>query len=305
MPPLKTCKHGIIGARKCKICNKIENRKYYENKRVKKGLKIGIGCGKYNVQTCIHGIIPKHKCKICKKEWHDKWIKNHPDNRKQYNINRNEKYIKKHNGKPNVPCIHGLPVYKCEICRKEMRHKYWKDHPEFRKKRYEYHKKYRLKNPKKTKAERHKYYIKYRKREKERRKKYVLEHPEKQKEWNRKWKQEHPERVKELNQIWIQEHLEWVNTRRKNWKLKHPDSVKESNRKSHHKRHRELGFEQLNKYFKNSEAHHIDTECVIYIPNWLHKSFYPHSARTGLNMQLVNSCVFEYLELTNQLEEIK
>lgn len=71
------------------------------------------------------------------------------------------------------------------------------------------------------------------------------------------------------------------------------DNGKESYRKSSAAR-RDLGFVPLNKKFKDSHAHHIDKDYVIYIPAELHQSIY-HSLVNDINMDKINALAFKYL----------
>lgn len=89
----------------------------------------------------------------------------------------------------------------------------------------------------------------------------------------------HPEVCKKINRKWYRTHPEQV-------KIIHKENTA---------RRRKLGFDPLNEPFDNSEAHHIDFECVIYIPYKLHHSV-RHCLETGRNMELFNAKVFEWLE---------
>lgn len=60
------------------------------------------------------------------------------------------------------------------------------------------------------------------------------------------------------------------------------------------KRYRQLGFIPLNQWFKDSEAHHIDKEKVIYIPKELHESI-NHSLLQNRNMEVINAKALEFL----------
>jgi hypothetical protein len=66
-----------------------------------------------------------------------------------------------------------------------------------------------------------------------------------------------------------------------------------SGRKSKAKR-RALGFVPLNEPFEGSEAHHIDTEHVIYVPKELHMSI-RHNVWTGENMERINVIACQYM----------
>ena len=65
-----------------------------------------------------------------------------------------------------------------------------------------------------------------------------------------------------------------------------------------YKRHSSLGFFPINKYFKESEGHHISENFVIYIPRELHRSI-PHNIWTGKNMDKINKLAIEYLNKLN------
>jgi hypothetical protein len=75
----------------------------------------------------------------------------------------------------------------------------------------------------------------------------------------------------------------------KMWGKKHPERTKMKNAKR-----RELGFDPFNGRFIGSVAHHIDFECVIYIPRELHISIH-HCVWTGQGMAEINDKVFEWL----------
>jgi hypothetical protein len=80
----------------------------------------------------------------------------------------------------------------------------------------------------------------------------------------------------------------------KRWKKKHYKQNKLIEER-HIAKHRKLGFIPLNERFENSEAHHIDFELVVYIPEQLHHSIY-HNIWTGRGMTEMNNKVFEWLE---------
>ena len=55
-----------------------------------------------------------------------------------------------------------------------------------------------------------------------------------------------------------------------------------------------LGFFPLNKYFENSEAHHISKNFIIYIPKIIHNSIH-HNIWNWYNMDEINQLAIEYL----------
>lgn len=63
--------------------------------------------------------------------------------------------------------------------------------------------------------------------------------------------------------------------------------------RSNSKRYRELGFDLLNKSFKNSAGHHINQDQVIYIPEKLHKSI-SHKLEDEESMKVVNQVALEW-----------
>lgn len=166
-------------------------------------------------------------------------------------------------------------------------------------------------------------------RNKELKKKWELENPEKVKEMYRKsgkkYRMAHPERVavmqrrhylanyerkSEYSKKWRLANLERDKIVKKKWRLEHPGyssehskkygrtlKGKEVQRKARAKsraKRRRFGFVPLNKYFKDSEGHHINLEEVIYIPKKMHRSVW-HSILSGVNMEKINRLAFNYL----------
>lgn len=60
---------------------------------------------------------------------------------------------------------------------------------------------------------------------------------------------------------------------------------------------RNLGFNELNQYFNNSEAHHINKNDVIYMPKEWHIK--GHNVFTSKNMEAVNTIAFFFLTMQN------
>ena len=56
---------------------------------------------------------------------------------------------------------------------------------------------------------------------------------------------------------------------------------------------RGLGFVPLNEKFPKSEAHHLDKELVIYIPERLHRTN-SHNVWTGVGMNDINLKAFSF-----------
>ena len=67
------------------------------------------------------------------------------------------------------------------------------------------------------------------------------------------------------------------------------EAIKRAN--SHHRR---LDFNPLNESFSGSEAHHINTKDVIYIPKKLHRSI-PHCLETRQGMTEINTLAIRFL----------
>lgn len=78
------------------------------------------------------------------------------------------------------------------------------------------------------------------------------------------------------------------------YRQSHPEIVR-GREKKHEAKRRKLGFISFNEPFKGSHAHHIDFECVIYIPKELHRSVY-HNVWTSEGMTEINDKIFEWLD---------
>lgn len=182
------------------------------------------------------------------------------------------------------------------------------------------------------KVEKHLYYLKNRMKISKRTKKYAQNHPEQCRKYSKKWRLNHPEygknynlkhssqrksrarkwaivhpeRIKDIQKKYCKTHREKLNLKNKKYRGKHPERAREYERKNrfkhpeierkHRAKRRKLGFVPFNEPFENSEGHHIDFECVIYIPEQFHTSI-PHNVWTGHNMELINSKAFEYLSM--------
>lgn len=126
------------------------------------------------------------------------------------------------------------------------------------------------------------YYKDHKKQLKEHSLEYYRNHKKQQRECQRKYRLEHLEQEKKT-------HKEYS----KKWFKEHSKQTKEYWAKHRHKR-RGLGYIPLNESFKGSVRHHIDFECVVYIPNELHNSI-RHNIWTGRNIELINDKAFEWL----------
>ncbi len=77
---------------------------------------------------------------------------------------------------------------------------------------------------------------------------------------------------------------------------------KETRKRATHKRRRSLGFDPINDYFTNSNAHHINKTDVIYIPKSLHLAHSGHCLDKPETMHEINKAAFEYL--TNNMKQL-
>lgn len=263
---LQLCPHNILGKSKCKLCQK-EN---HDNYRRKKGINVGVGAGQ-PFQLCPHGILGKSKCKKCRLERLHKWRLDSPDRDKELNKN----YRIKHPDR----------------IKKTQKNSYLKHSIKIGRRIGKFGK---IPIPCKH-SNKSKWYCKLCKREyseERRRKKGAIKGGK-----SHGHKPIICEHNKYLSRCNICE-----NKYRRNYYKLNRDKALEWGKKEYTIRKRNLGFNPLNDYFEGSNGHHINNEDVIYIPIWLHLSLMPHSLRTGLNMQLVNDCVFQYLECSEQVE---
>ena len=112
-----------------------------------------------------------------------------------------------------------------------------------------------------------------------------------------KYRQTHKEQIQKY--YWMRR--EEAKERVKRWVKEHPERKRELNRKYMHKRDRNLGFNPLNECFKDSEAHHINTKDVIYIPKEMHRSV-RHSLTTRQGMAKINTLAIRFY--LKQLQEV-
>jgi hypothetical protein len=67
-------------------------------------------------------------------------------------------------------------------------------------------------------------------------------------------------------------------------------------------RRRQLGFIPLNKKFKGSEGHHIDTQNIVFVPKELHRSV-PHRLSDLRTMKKINEKVWNFLGVAHNKQE--
>jgi hypothetical protein len=167
--------------------------------------------------------------------------------------------------------------YYCRECNNKCKKEWYNNNPD---KVKEYSKKYRYDNIDKVR---------------EKMKKYSLEYPDKCEESRKKWRKNNIDKERENNREWKKNNPEKYKESHRKWAKNHPERFKELNNKNKAKRKRNLGYIEINKYFKGSEGHHIDNEIVIYIPKELHLSIW-HSVIKNKYMDIINNLVFEWLE---------
>lgn len=123
---------------------------------------------------------------------------------------------------------------------------------------------------------------------------------------SKKYRNEWNENNKDYNKNYYQNHKEEIKEYRQTPKVKQHDKEYRYNyyytingrlaiNRRNNKRYRSYGFNPLNEYFKESEAHHINEINVIYIPKELHKSVY-HDLRKNINMNEINLLAWNFLE---------
>ena len=160
--------------------------------------------------------------------------------------------------------------------RKEYMKKYYQINGDKLKKQCE---KYRQSH----REERRKYYSKYYQINREK----ILRH-------YRQYYQTHREEIGKKQQKYHWMHKKENVERKKLWRKNNPKRERETTRKHNNKRERNLGFNPLNEWFEGSNAHHINFNDVIYIPEGLHRSI-PHNVWTGKNMSQINCLAYQFL----------
>ena len=131
-------------------------------------------------------------------------------------------------------------------------------------------------------------------------KQWRKDNKEHKREYDKQWLKDHPkymdqyrDKYKEYMKKYYIENREQMLERHKQYKIENPENIKEIRRRSKSKR-RCLGFNLLNKYFKDSEAHHINKDDVIYIPKELHRNI-RHCLETNRNMGEINNIAMSYI----------
>lgn len=122
---------------------------------------------------------------------------------------------------------------------------------------------------------------------------YALTHRGEIKQYNKQYRSTHREKMKEQKKQYYLKYRGEVKQKTKQWKLDNPEKVRKIGEK-HTSKHRSLGFEPLNKPFEGADAHHIDKERVIYMPEEYHRAI-RHCLKTGKGMALINALAWDYL----------
>ena len=138
-----------------------------------------------------------------------------------------------------------------------------------------------LKNPEKSKE----YYNKH----KDEINKYLIEHKNELKEKRKKYYQKYKNRAKE----YYRKNRDKILKQRKQYQKTFTGKIIAA--KIYSKRQRELGFQPLNDYFENSNAHHLDKKNVIHIPSKLHK-VYCHRQNNEESMKNINLKAWDFME---------
>ena len=122
---------------------------------------------------------------------------------------------------------------------------------------------------------------------------YRQKNREKRNQESMEWRANNREHVKEYNKQWHKNNVIKSKESTIQWYKNNPERTREIRARTKSKR-RGLGFNILNKYFKDSVAHHINKDDVVYIPKEIHCSIW-HRLKTGKNMGEINLLAMEYI----------
>ena len=123
---------------------------------------------------------------------------------------------------------------------------------------------------------------------------YYQANKERYRKQHQEWYQIHKEELRKWAQEYHRMYKERCTESAKHWRKNNPGKAREVWGKHQNKRKRGLGFNSLNKWFKGSEAHHINFNDVVYIPKGLHQSV-RHNVWTGKNMEKINCLAYQFL----------
>ena len=132
-------------------------------------------------------------------------------------------------------------------------------------------------------------------------KKWLENHPE----YMNQWREKNPEYDKQCSKKFRENNPEYTSlyyqkTKDKNriqckkWRKSNQEKLKIIEKRHRNKRERNLGFNPLNRYFEDSEAHHINNNDIIYIPKGIHQSI-RHCLETNKNMEKINKLAMNYI----------
>lgn len=130
-------------------------------------------------------------------------------------------------------------------------------------------------------------------------KKYYKNNKEKLIDQHKEYQKNHKEEIKEQKKKYHENYYEENKKDLLEYQQKYQKTPKgkENNKKIRNKRQRSLGFNPLNEYLENSEAHHINNIDVIYIPINYHLR--GHSVIKNKNMESINTIAFFFLLMQN------
>jgi len=154
-----------------------------------------------------------------------------------------------------------------------------------------YNKQYRITHKEEIKQQKKQYRALHKKEIKEYDKQYNTSHKEEKKEYSREYRNLRKEKIKEYKKQYRILHREEI--KKQNKRYPQTSAGKKAMKKSKAHR-RQLDFNPLNEYFEGSEAHHINTKDVVYIPKELHRSIW-HNVWTGENMNIINAQAVQFL----------
>lgn len=169
---------------------------------------------------------------------------------------------------------------------------------QYRKRYYQMHKKTILSKGKKYRQEfqegKREYSRNFLEGRRKRDKKYYQTHKKKRLGYLKKYREMHKEDAKSYSKEYRQAHKEDAKDYLKKYRKTSRGKVILAIRKS---KHRSLGFNFLNQPIEGYEAHHVDHDRVIFIPEEIHASI-KHNVWTGQNMEIINDLAFKFLEET-------
>lgn len=175
----------------------------------------------------------------------------------------------------------------------------------------EYQKSYRRKNAEKIKVCQAEYYKRNKEILLERNKQYRINNRDvlnfRKREYHLKYYKDHKEAIIARTRKYSENRKEMMTKSQKKYRELHRLEINQrakeyrqtpkgqlNSKKCVNKRQRNLGFIPINKKFENSNAHHINKDFVIYIPQELHKSV-SHNVFSNKNMKRINDIAFGWL----------